>query len=95
MRTMSANEAKKHFGQLLDTARREPVSIEKHGRKVAVLLSSEDYDDFERMQRDQLKSEIKLGLDQLERGQFTETDEAGLTSIAQGIKAAARKGHAL
>lgn len=44
MHTMTANEAKKHFGKLLDTARREPVAIQKHGRTVTVMLSIEDYE---------------------------------------------------
>lgn len=40
---ISATEAKNHFGQLLDTARRESVSIEKQGRSVAVILSQEEF----------------------------------------------------
>lgn len=46
MKTMSARDAKNAFGLLLDTARAEPVSIEKHGRPVVVVLSVEE---FERM----------------------------------------------
>lgn len=46
VRTISANEAKARFGQLLDTARREPVVIEKHGRAVAVVISIEDYEEL-------------------------------------------------
>lgn len=41
MKTMSAREAKNGFGLLLDTARAEPVTIEKHGRPVVVVLSTE------------------------------------------------------
>lgn len=44
MKTMSAKEAKNGFGLLLDTARAEPVTIEKHGRPVVVVLSTEEYD---------------------------------------------------
>ena len=44
MKTFAAREAKNEFGRLLDTARREPVTIEKKGRPVAVLLSIEDYE---------------------------------------------------
>ncbi|GAB6053103.1 hypothetical protein JCM17960_19230 [Magnetospira thiophila] len=40
---MSAKEAKNGFGLLLDTARAEPVVIEKHGRPVVVVLSVEQY----------------------------------------------------
>lgn len=44
MKSMSAKEAKNGFGLLLDTARAEPVTIEKHGRPVAVVLSTEEYE---------------------------------------------------
>ena len=43
MRSMSAKDAKNGFGLLLDTARAEPVTIEKHGRPVVVVLSTEEY----------------------------------------------------
>ena len=44
MKSMSAKEAKNGFGLLLDTARAEPVVIEKHGRPVVVVLSTEEYE---------------------------------------------------
>lgn len=44
MKSMSAKEAKNAFGLLLDTARAEPVIIEKHGRRVVVVLSVEEYE---------------------------------------------------
>jgi len=43
MRTMSSAEAQNHFGLLLDTAQREPVSITRRGRPVAYLFSPQDY----------------------------------------------------
>ena len=44
METFAAREAKNAFGRLLDTAQREPVTIERNGRPVAVVLSKHDYD---------------------------------------------------
>ena len=44
MKTMSAKDAKNAFGLLLDTARAEPVTIEKHGRRVVVVVSVEEYE---------------------------------------------------
>ncbi|WP_254870308.1 type II toxin-antitoxin system Phd/YefM family antitoxin [Celeribacter sp. HF31] len=44
MKTLSARDAKNRFGYLIDTARQEPVSVEKHGRPVVVVLSVEDYE---------------------------------------------------
>lgn len=43
----TAKEAKNNFGRLLDEARRSPVAIKKNGRKVAFLVSYEDYSQFE------------------------------------------------
>lgn len=48
MKTMSAREAKNAFGLMIDTARAEPVLIEKHGRGVAMVIPVEEY---ERLQR--------------------------------------------
>ncbi len=44
MKTMSARDAKNAFGMMLDTARAEPVAIEKHGRKVVVVVAVEEYE---------------------------------------------------
>ena len=43
MTTITATDAKNKFGQILEEAQREPVSIQKNGRDVAVLLSAADY----------------------------------------------------
>ena len=85
MRKMSANEAKSRFGQLLDTARREPVAIEKHGRPVAVVLSKEDFDELEATRLERLRTAVQRGLDDIARGNFVETDEAGLDQLVDEI----------
>jgi prevent-host-death family protein len=43
MRTMTSVEAQNHFGMLLDTAQREPVTITRRGRPVAFLLSPQEF----------------------------------------------------
>jgi len=47
VKTIGSKEAKDHFGELLKSVQREPVSILRNGRPAAVLVSPED---FERMQ---------------------------------------------
>ncbi len=37
-------DAKNRFGQFLDAAQREPVTVTKKGRPAAVMLSIEDYE---------------------------------------------------
>lgn len=44
MKTISAKNAKNGFGRLIDTARAEPVTVEKHGRGVVVVISVEEYE---------------------------------------------------
>ena len=43
MKTMSTREAKNGFGLMIDTARAEPVLIEKHGRGVVMVIALEEY----------------------------------------------------
>ena len=44
MRRISARDAKNRFGELIDTARAAPVTVEKHGRAVVVVLAVEEYE---------------------------------------------------
>ena len=44
MKSVSAREAKYNFGKLIDTARAEPVVIEKHGRPVVVVVAVEEFE---------------------------------------------------
>jgi prevent-host-death family protein len=43
MRTVTSVEAQNHFGELLDNAQREPISITRRGRPVAYIVSKEAY----------------------------------------------------
>lgn len=43
MRTMTSVEAQNHFGLLLDTVQKEPVTITRRGRPVACLMSPQEY----------------------------------------------------
>ena len=45
MKTMTAVEAKTHFGRFLDAAQREPVVVTKKNRAVGVMFSMEDIED--------------------------------------------------
>ena len=44
VKSVSAREAKYNFGKLIDTARAEPVVIEKHGRPVVVVIAVEEFE---------------------------------------------------
>ncbi len=91
MTRISANAAKARFGELLDKARREPVTIEKHGRPVAVVLSTEEYEELEALKLSQLRAEVGVGLQALDQGDFVEVDAGGLQTIVSEVKKAGRK----
>jgi prevent-host-death family protein len=44
VKTVSEKDAKNGFGRLIDMARAEPVTVEKHGRGVVVVMSVEEYE---------------------------------------------------
>ena len=44
MKYITANEAKQSFGQVMETAQREPVIVRKHNRPAAVIISPQEYD---------------------------------------------------
>lgn len=62
MKDMSSTEAKTHVGALLDMAQREPVTIHKKDRAVAVILSMQDFKAHEEMKLKILQQAIDEGL---------------------------------
>lgn len=51
MRTVSSAEAQNHFGELLDNAQREPITITRRGRPVAFIVSPQDMQDLQDARR--------------------------------------------
>ena len=45
--TFTAKEAKNNFGRLLDEARHSPVAVERNGKPIAVVMSTQEYEEFE------------------------------------------------
>lgn len=76
MRSMAAVDAKNRFGELLDAAQREPVTIKKHGRPVAVVVSAEDYKELEELKLARLRGEIRKELDDLDAGRTVDGRKA-------------------
>ena len=44
---MTSTIAKNNFGEILTTSQREPVVIEKNGKPVGVLISYEEFKDYQ------------------------------------------------
>lgn len=51
MITVTSVEAQNRFGQLLDTVQREPVTITRHGRAAAFIVSPQDMQDLQDARR--------------------------------------------
>lgn len=85
MDSLSANEAKIQFGDMLLRAQRAPIQINKNGKPVAVVISMDEYAGIEALKlrllqarAAQAKTEIEAGntadgesfFDALEAGQY-------------------------
>jgi prevent-host-death family protein len=61
LQILSAKDAKYNFGRLIDTARAEPVTVEKHGRAVVVVMAVEEYQRLKTIESDQqTKSDLSV-----------------------------------
>jgi prevent-host-death family protein len=83
---MTSHDAKARFGQLLDAARTAPVTINKHGRPVAVVMSKEEFDALEAIKLEQLRAEVQKGIAAIERGEFVEVGRSNLRQLSDSIK---------
>lgn len=53
-RIVSASDAQKRFGEMVDMALREPVMVQRHGRDVVTMISVDEYKRLRRLERDSL-----------------------------------------
>ena len=90
MKVMTARDAKNHFGEFLDAARREPVVITKNDRPVGIMISIEDAADT---LIQELIMEKEPGYDEWLFGKVTRTlqqVDAGATGIHEHGEAMAQ-----
>ena len=48
---MTSADTQNRFGQLLDTVQREPVTITRHGRPAAFMVSAQDMQELQELRR--------------------------------------------
>ena len=72
MKTMPAGEAKNKFGVLMDTVQREAVAISKKGRTAAIMVPVQEYEEYQALKLERLRREVKIGLDQIGRGDVSD-----------------------
>ncbi len=82
MISMAAKNAKERFGELMDTVQREPVTIEKHGRPVAVVISQTEYN---QIKLERLQAKVTTGFNQLDEGQYSKRSVRDILDNAKEI----------
>ena len=65
---MTATEAAKGFGQLVDEAQAEPITIEKNGRPVAVIYSYREAQEIEALKLAELRRFVAEGIEDSKAG---------------------------
>lgn len=70
MRKVTATEASKAFGQLVDDVQSESVTIERNGRPIAVVYSYEESLRIEAMREAHLDALIQEGIDAADEGRI-------------------------
>ncbi|CAH1523580.1 type II toxin-antitoxin system Phd/YefM family antitoxin [Vibrio vulnificus] len=68
MHTLTANDAKRNFGELLLSAQREPVKISKNSKDTVVVMSIRDFEELEAMKVEYLKHCFKSAKEDLNNG---------------------------
>ena len=89
MKTITANELKQSTGRAMDQAQRQPVIVEKYGRPHVVILSHEDYREYERLRYAALKAGIQKGIDSGDGGPFE--PDALIAEIERDLKSEAKR----
>jgi prevent-host-death family protein len=59
MKSVTALEAKNRFGEVMEAAQRQPISITRNGRPSVVMLSAESYDRRQRMARERMRQAMQ------------------------------------
>lgn len=76
MISFTANQAKTQFGEMINKAQREPISITKNGKPSVVVMSIDEYNAIEELKLQSLRDRLARSLAQIEAGQVYDGDEA-------------------
>ena len=76
METLTSNQAKTQFGDLLLKVQRAPVEISRNGKPVAVMISAEDYSAMEPLKMELLRQSLKRCLADVDAGRMQDSDSA-------------------
>lgn len=68
MHTLTANDAKRNFGELLLSAQRAPVKISKNNKDAVVVMSIQDYEELEAMKAEYIKHCFEAAKEDFSKG---------------------------
>lgn len=75
MYTLTTNDAKRNFDELLLRVQREPVKISKNRKDIVVVMSIKDYEELEVMKIDYLKHCFESAEHDLAQGNAVDGEE--------------------
>ncbi len=81
MKTVAAKDAKNRFGQLIDDAQRQPVTVEKNGRPFVVVQSFEDFQIAQQLKMTSLRAAINEARTEYAEGREMPFDQAAVEKI--------------
>ena len=76
MKTVATTEVNSNFAALIDAAQSGPVTIEKKGHPVAVILSHEEFQSYEQLKLESLQRDLWNGILQANNGELLDGEEA-------------------
>lgn len=84
---MNALDAKNNFGHLLDEAQAHPVQINKHGRPVAYVISTAEFERLQKLQESSLAEAIlKASQEEAEDLDYQNELADWDTTLSDGLK---------
>lgn len=84
MDTLTANQAKTQFGDLLLRVQRAPVQISRNGKPAAVMISHEEYESYERLKQQVLQSRARQAREDIAAGNLAD-GEAFFDELDAGV----------
>lgn len=72
MQTLTANDAKRNFGELLLNAQRQPIKISKNSKDAVVVMSIHDYEELEVIKAEYLKYCFNSAKEDLAQGKVVD-----------------------
>lgn len=75
MQTLTANDAKRNFGELLLNAQRAPIKISKNSKDAVVVMSIHDFEELETMKAEYLKHCFHSANEDLAKGNVVDGEK--------------------